>query len=145
MDRYAEAQSRWVPVPDIHGLSAPGCTMRAGVFRSPEYDAGGTPGIAIVFVQGPTANGDDFRHRAACVRRAVPVAAAVRNRERLTLAPLDYPRVPWVARRPDGDLARDAALAPYLAEFERVLTWSYLQFLAFVDATRKKDGAGDPG
>jgi NAD-dependent SIR2 family protein deacetylase len=145
MERYAAAQSRWVQVPDMRGLSAPGCTMRAAVFRTPEYDAGGTPGIAIVFVQGP---GGESVATFGIARRASDgpfLWQLLYETASLTVAPLDYPRVPWVARRPDGELARDAALTPYIAEFERVLTWSYLQFLAFVDATRKKDGAGDPG
>ena len=145
MDRYAEAQSRWVQVPDIHGVSAPGCTMRAGVFHTPEYDAGGTPGIAIVFVQGPAGEAVvtfSIARRASDGPFLWQLLYDTRSR---SLAPLDYPRVPWVARRPDGDLARDVALARYLAEFERVLTWSYLRFLAFVDATRKKDDTSGHG
>ena len=53
MGSYIDAQKAWVPMPEVNGLSAPGYTMTARIFRTPEYDAGGTPGIAIVFVQGP--------------------------------------------------------------------------------------------
>jgi hypothetical protein len=137
MDRYADAQTRWVPMPNIHGLSAPGFTMTARIFRSPEYDAGGTPGIAIVFVQAPD---EKAVMTYGIARRAAEgpfLWRLLHETANLPLAALDYPRVPWVARRPDAGTAEHAAVLPYLAAFERVLVWSYLRFLAFVDATRK--------
>lgn len=138
MNRYAEAQTRWVPMPEIRGLSAPGYTMTARIFHSPEYDAGGTPGIAIVFVQGPD---EQAVMTYGLARRAAEgpfLWQFLYETANLPLAALDYPRVPWVARRPDAGTAPHAAVLPYLAEFERVLVWSYLRYLAFLDATRRK-------
>jgi hypothetical protein len=50
------------------------------------------------------------------------------------LAALDFPCVPWVARRPAAGIAEHAAVLPYLAQFERVLIRAYLPYLAFIDA-----------
>jgi hypothetical protein len=57
-----------------------------------------------------------------------------------TLAPLDHPRVPWVARRPDVDPLKHAQVTPYLREFERSLAWGWLKIAAFIDATKRKGG-----
>jgi hypothetical protein len=137
MDRYAEAQTRWVRMPAILGRSAPGFTMTARIFRSPEYDAGGTPGIAIVFVQGPDERAVMTYGIARRAAEGPFLWRLIHETANLPLAALDCPRVPWVARRPDVGTAQHAAALPYLAEFERVLVWTYLRFLVFVDATRK--------
>jgi len=145
MDRYAEAQVRWVPVPEIHGLSAPGYTMTARIFRSPEYDAGATPGIAIVLVQGPD---EKAVMTFGIARRASDgpfLWQFLYETANIRLPALDYPRIPWVASRPDIYTAEHAAVLPYLAEFERVLVWAYLRYLAFIDATRRKDAGRGEG
>lgn len=138
MRSYVAAQTEWVPMPEVAGLSAPGYTMRAGIFHTPEYDAGGTPGIAIVFVQDP-----DERAviTLGIARRASdgPFLWGLLYRTAITkLAPLDYPQVPWVARRPDVDPSAYAEVMPYLKEFERTLAWGWLKVAAFIDATRRK-------
>ena len=51
------------------------------------------------------------------------------------LLPLDCPAVPWVACRPAAALVDHLQVAPYLAEFARVLARAYLPYLAFIDAT----------
>jgi len=56
------------------------------------------------------------------------------------LVPLDHPRVPWVARRPDVDPMKHAKVMPYLKEFERSIAWGWLRLAAFIDATKPKGG-----
>jgi hypothetical protein len=141
MQSYIEAQKAWVPMPEVNGLSAPGYTMTARIFRTPEYEAGSTPGIAIVFVQAPN---EEAVLTLGLARRASdgPALWQLLYRTAVTkLAPLDHPRVPWVARRPDVDPLAHAQVMPYLREFERSLAWGWLKVAAFIDATtRKGDG-----
>jgi NAD-dependent SIR2 family protein deacetylase len=138
MQSYIDAQEAWVPVPELNGLSAPGYTMTAGIFHTPEYDAGGTPGIAIVFVQAPDG---DAVITLGMARRASDgpfLWQLLYETSITTLAPLDHPRVPWVARRPDADPMRHARVMPYLNEFERSIAWAWLRLTAFIDATKSK-------
>jgi NAD-dependent SIR2 family protein deacetylase len=138
---YVDAQQAWVPMPEVAGLSAPGYTMRAGVIHGPESDRAATPGTAIVFVQAPD---EQAVITLGLARRASdgPFLWSLLYRTAITaLAPLDYPRVPWVARRPDGDLSAHAEVMSYLKEFERSLAWGWLRLAAFIDVTRpKRDG-----
>ena len=140
MQSYIEAQKAWVPMPEVNGLSAPGYTMTARIFRTSEYEAGGTPGIAIVFVQAPN---EEAVLTLGLARRASdgPVLWQLLYRTAITkLAPLDHPRVPWVARRPDVDPLEHAQVMLYLKEFERSLAWGWLKLAAFIDATKPKGG-----
>jgi NAD-dependent SIR2 family protein deacetylase len=143
LERYGEAQSGWVQVPSCGGLEAPGYTMTARVFSSPEYVAGGTEGAAIVFVQAP----DGIAVMTFGIARRVGDAPFLWQLLYQTtdspLAALDFPRVPWVARRPAAGLRNHQSILPYLAQFERTLVRSYLPYLAFIDATRRKEG-GEP-
>jgi hypothetical protein len=137
---YIKAQKAWVPMPEVNGLSAPGYTMTARIFQTPEYEAGATPGIAIVFVQAPD---EEAVLTFGLARRAseAPVLWQVLYRTAITtLAPLDHPRVPWVARRPDVDPLKHAHVMPYLREFERSMAWGWLKITAFIDATKRKGG-----
>ena len=143
LERYGEAQSGWVQVPPCGGLEAPGYTMTARIFRSLEYDAGGTPGAAIVFVQAPGGSAVMTFGIGRRVDDAPFLWQLLYETTDRPLAALDFPRVPWVARRPAVGLADHAAVLPYLAHFERVLVRSYLPYLAFLDATRRK-ADGEP-
>ena len=143
LERYGEAQSGWVQVPPCGGLEAPGYTMTARIFRSPEYDAGGTPGAAIVFVQAPGGSALMTFGIGRRVDDAPFLWQLLYETTDRPLAALDFPRVPWVARRPAVGLADHAAVLPYLAHLERVLVRSYLPYLAFLDATRRK-ADGEP-
>lgn len=139
LERYGEAQQGWVPLPAVRGLAAPGYTMTARIFRSPEYDAGRTPGVAITFVQDPDARavmtlGFARRESDAPFLWRLLYETACRP-----LAALEYPRSPWVVRRPDCDLSQHAALLPALLEIERTLAWSWFRFMAFLDACRGED------
>ena len=137
LQRYGEAQSGWVQVPSCGGLEAPGYTMTARIIRSPEYDTGATAGAAIVFVQAP---GSLAVMTFGIGRRASDAPFLWQLLYETTDAPLtalDFPPVPWVARRPAAALAHHSAVLPYLAQFERVLVRSYLPYLAFIDATRR--------
>ncbi len=140
LERYAEAQSGWVQVPTCGGLEAPGYTMTARIVGSPKSDAGATAGAAIVFVQAP----DGLAVVTFGIGRRADDAPFLWQLLYQTtdtpLAALDFPRVPWVARRPAAGLADHAAVLPYLAQFERVLIRSYFPYLAFIDATKRKDG-----
>jgi len=140
LERYGEAQSGWVPVPVCGGLEAQGYTMTARVLRSPDDDAAGTPGAAIVFVQAPD---EQAVMTFGIGRRSADAASLWQLLYSTTdrpLAALDYPRVPWVARRPAAGLSQHAAVLPYLAQFERALVRAYLPYLAFIDAARSKGG-----
>ena len=140
MQSYIDAQKAWVPMPEVNGLSAPGYTMTARIFHTPEYDAGGTPGIAIVFVQAPD---EDAVITLGMARRASdsPFLWQLLYETSITkLVPLDHPRVPWVARRPDVDPMKHAQVMPYLKEFERSIAWGWLRLAAFIDATKPKGG-----
>ncbi|HEX7373420.1 MAG TPA: hypothetical protein VF277_00470 [Steroidobacteraceae bacterium] len=136
LERYAAAQTGWVAVPACGGLKAPGYTMTARVLGSSNEQVV-TPGAAIVFVQAPD-------------EQAVMTFGIARRRDDAPglwqllysssdrpLVALDFPAVPWVARRPAAGLARHPEALPYLTQFERVLARSYLSFLAFIDATQK--------
>ena len=139
MERYGEAQSRWVPVPDVNGLSAPGYSMRAAIIRSPDDEPGATAGAAIVFVQAPD---EQAVMTFGIARRAAAAPFLWQLLYETTdtrLAALDFPRAPWVARRPAARLAHHPDVRPYLVEFERMLVRSYLRYLAFIDATQRKD------
>jgi hypothetical protein len=142
MERYAEAQSGWVQVPVCGGLEAPGYTMTARVLSSPATNAAATPGAAIVFVQAP----DDLAVMTFGIGRRADEAPflwqLLYETTDTPLAALDFPCVPWVARRPAAGIAEHAAVLPYLAQFERVLIRAYLPYLAFIDATRRKDDDG---
>ncbi len=139
LERFGEAQSGWVQVPTCGGLEAPGYTMTARIIASPGYDTGATAGAAIVFVQGP----DGLAVVTFGIGRRADDAPFLWQLLYQTtdtpLAALDFPRVPWVARRPAAGLADHAAVLPYLAQFERVMIRSYFPYLAFIDATRRKD------
>lgn len=138
-ERYGEAQQGWVPLPTVRGLAAPGYTMTARIFRTPEYDAGRTPGVAITFVQDP----DDMAVMTLGFARRESDAPFLWRLLYETacrpLAALEYPRAPWVVRRPDCDLSQHAAVLPALLEFERTLAWSWFRFMAFLDACRGED------
>lgn len=140
LERYGEAQSGWVPVPPCLGLEAPGYTMTARVLGSLDDDGGRTPGAAIVFVQAP----DERAVMTFGIGRRADDAAhlwqVLYSSTDTPLAALDYPRVPWVARRPAAGLQAHAQVLPYLARFERVWVKSYLAYLAFIDAAQKKGG-----
>ena len=136
LQRCAEAQSGWVQVPRCGGLDAPGYTMTARVTGARESDAGATPGAAIVFVQAP----DGYAVMTFGIGRRADAAPFLWRLLYETAdappAALDFPRVPWVARRPAAGLGKHSAVLPYLAQFERVLVRSYLAYLAFIDASR---------
>ena len=139
LERYGEAQQGWVPLPTVRGLAAPGYTMTARVFGTPEYAAGRTPGVAITFIQGPDDKavmtlGFARRESDAPFLWRLLYETACRP-----LAALEYPRAPWVVRRPDCDLSQHAAVLPALLEFERTLAWSWFRFMAFLDACRGEE------
>lgn len=142
LERYGEAQGGWVQVPPCGGLEAPGYTMTARVLRS-RGDTASTAGAAVVFVQAP----DETAVATFGVGRRAEEAAALwtllySGADR-PLLPLDCPAVPWIACRPAAALVDHPQVAPYLAEFARVLARAYLPYLAFIDATAhgKSDGA----
>lgn len=139
LERYGEAQQGWVPLPTVRGLAAPGYTMTARIFRTPEYEAGRTPGVAIIFVQGPD---DKAVLTLGLARRESDAPFLWRLLYETAcrpLAALEYPRAPWVVRRPDCDLSQHAAVLPALLEIERTLAWSWFRFMAFLDACRGED------
>lgn len=140
MQSYIDAQKAWVPMPEVNGLSAPGYTMTARIFHTPEYDAGGTPGIAIVFVQAPDGGAVITLGMARRASDSPILWQLLYETAITTLAPLDHPRVPWVARRPDVDPMQHAQVMPYLNEFERSIAWGWLKLAAFIDATKSKGG-----
>lgn len=53
-------------------------------------------------------------------------------------APLDYPPVPWIARRPDSDLAQHSMVLPALECFERTFAKAWFRAMAFLDAQRER-------
>ncbi len=142
LQRYGEAQTGWVQVPACGGLEAPGYTMTARVTGSPDYNAGGTAGAAIVFVQAPDGEAVMTFGIGRRASDAPFLWQLLYSTADAPLAALDFPRVPWVARRPAAGLVNHQAILPYLAQFERVLVRSYLPYLAFIDATRRKGGDG---
>jgi hypothetical protein len=135
---YIAAQQAWVPMPELKGMSAPGYMMTARIFQTPEYDAGDTPGIAIVFIQDPDENAVLTLGMARRASDSPFLWQLLYNTAITTLAPLDYPRVPWVALRPDADRATHSAVMPYLEAFARTLAWGWLRMAAFIDATQPK-------
>jgi hypothetical protein len=140
LQRHAEAQSGWVQVPECGGLAAPGYTMTARVLESPGHDARATAGAAIVFVQAPDGEAVMTFGMGRRTDDAPFLWQLLYETSDTPLAALDCPRAPWVARRPAAGLTNHPAVLPYLAQFERVLVRSYLFHLAFIDATRRKDG-----
>lgn len=139
LQRYAEAQSGWVALPPCGGLEAPGYTMTARVLGAPGSQAA-TPGAAIVFLQAP----DERAVMTFGVGRRRADAASLwqllYETSRQPLMALDFPGVPWVARRPEAGFAQHPQLLRYLAQFEQTLTRAYLTYLAFIDATQKRSG-----
>ena len=137
---YIAAQKAWVPMPEVNGLSAPGYTMTARIFQTPEYDAGGTPGIAIVFVQAPDEDAcHHSRHGAPRVRQPIPVAVALRNLDHeagATRSPARAVGRAAAGRRPDEARAGDAV--PQGVRARSCLGW--LKITAFIDATKPKGG-----
>ena len=142
LERYAEAQTGWVQVPPSGGLEAPGYTMTARVIGSPEYVAGATPGAAIVFVQAPDGKAVMTFGIGRRIGDASFLWQLLYETADAPLAALDFPRVPWVARRPAAGLADHSAVLPYLARFERILVRSYLPYLTFIDSAKGKGGGG---
>ena len=142
LERYGEAQSGWVQVPPCGGLEAPGYTMTARVITSSDGAAAATAGAAIVFVQASDGHAVMTFGIGRRTGDAPFLWQLLYETADAPLAALDFPRVPWVARRPAAGFTNYPGVLPYLAQFERVLVRSYLPYLAFIDATRLKDGGG---
>jgi NAD-dependent SIR2 family protein deacetylase len=143
LKRYGEAQSGWVPVPPCLGLEAPGYKMTARVMSALDDQRGRTAGAAIVFVQAPDEQAVMTFGLGRRADNAPHLWQLLYSTTDTPLAALDYPRIPWVARRPAAGLRKNADVLPYLARFERVWVKSYLVYLAFIDATQKKNGGGE--
>jgi hypothetical protein len=60
-----------------------------------------------------------------------------------TLKALEFPRVPWVARRLDAAAAEHAAMLPALKEIGRVMAWTWLRVHMYHDQMKGKDSEGE--
>jgi hypothetical protein len=138
LKRYMEAQRAWAPLPVLDGRTAPGYTMTVRILHSPDVAVGGTPGCALVWVQGPDR---EAVMTLGLVRRASDgpfVWQVLHETGNRPTAPLDYPAVPWVAGRPDSDPARHAVVLPALERFVRTFAKSWFRAMAFLDAQPEK-------
>jgi NAD-dependent SIR2 family protein deacetylase len=138
LERYGEAQSGWVQVPPCNGLEAPGYTMTARALRSPDDHEASTPGAVIVFVQAPDEQAVATFGIGRRMADGGTLWAILYSTTDRPLAALDCPAMPWVAFRPARGLDQHGEVMTYLAEFGIVLARSYLTYLAFIDATRRR-------
>jgi hypothetical protein len=134
LKRYMEAQRAWAPLPVLDGRTAPGYTMTARILRSPEVAAGGTPGCALVWVQGPDREAVMTLGLARRTCDGPFLWQLLHETANRRTAPLDYPSVPWIARRSDSDPAQHGAVLPALERFERTFAKAWFRAMAFVDA-----------
>jgi NAD-dependent SIR2 family protein deacetylase len=138
LKRYMEAQRAWAPLPVLDGRTASGYTMTARILRSPEVAAGGTPGSAMVWVQGPDREAVMTLGLARRASDGPFVWQLLHETANRRTAPLDYPPVPWIARRPDSDLAQHSMVLPALECFERTFAKAWFRAMAFLDAQRER-------
>jgi NAD-dependent SIR2 family protein deacetylase len=132
---FGPHKDKYVPLPEVGGLAAPGYLTTGHVVRAGDPVAGRRPGAAIMYLC-------DAERRIiltfGVARRPLEGAQLWRMLYEDSAAAaqakaLDFPRVPWIARRL-GPAAKDhAAMLPVLGRIERALAWTWLRLQAYYE------------
>lgn len=140
LDAMAANRNRSFPIPAT-SLHAPcGYQMRVLVMASGEIRSSRDIGGALIAI---TSAEDDAVLTFGVGRFDDEVATMWTlsyNQPLLPLRPLDCPRVPWIARRIDGNLPAHDAMLPELTQVGRAAAMAWLKFKAFQDSQQGADG-----
>jgi len=131
-------KQKFARLPDVCGHLQSGFLVTGGAVRSPESVVGRGAGAAVMHICGPDR---EAIMTLGVARRPLDGACLWRllyEGGSTALKPLEYPRVPWVARRMDAAAAQHAAMLPVLAEVARVMAWTWFWLVECPDPRRRK-------
>ncbi len=132
---HGPQKDKYAPLPEVAGQLAPGFLMTGRVVRAGEPVPGRRPGAVIMYLCDENRN---VIVTFGVARRPLEGAQLWRLLYEESDAPasakaLDFPRVPWVARRL-GPVAREhTAMLPVLAQIERSMAWTWLRLMTYYE------------
>jgi hypothetical protein len=137
------APDRYVRLPEIGGHHASGYLMTGRAVKLDDAETGIRRGAVIMLLCSPER---EVIVTVGAARWPLDGAALWRwlyESGPETLKALEFPRVPWVARRLDAAAAEHAAMLPALKEIGRVMAWTWLRVHMYHDQMKGKDSEGE--
>lgn len=136
---HGPTQDRYAPLPEIGGHLASGYFMTGRAVQLNESQAGTRRGAVIMLLCSPER---DVILTVGAARWPLDGAALWRwlyETAPAALKPLEFPRVPWVARRLDAATEKHTAMLPTLQEVGRVMAWTWLRLHMYYDQTKRDE------
>jgi hypothetical protein len=137
---YGPQKDKYAPLPEVAGQSAPGFLLTGRAVRAGEPVAGRRPGAVIMHLCNVERN---VVVTFGVARRPLEGAQLWRMLYEegvapVTAKPLDFPRVPWVARRLGPAAKEHIAMLPVLAQIERAMAWTWLRLMTYYEQKQQE-------